>query len=292
MKKKTTNKEETSLTIQNSINLPVKQRKAMLYQVLIKLHTERNRLKNQKTKMKEKEVQQEIRIRIYNIIKNLLFEKFENKLCEAETIIKLHRMINICKDNLKKHLHCFEVYYSKTFTATFKERLLLNLTCIPFFGKFFLNTLIETTYLRFDFLLMMTITLSEILGSKQFLKHEFDDWKTIAKELKIELINFEMGQNAVLKGNKQIVVSIQTKKVAKTILNFGYHIITKLHNAGEIDNLEKTKLIRNLTEIQKKVGSIVKYVKKYYFKGNNKKSNYNHLFMFYNLQYQNKNQKE
>lgn len=227
----------------------------MLSQVLKTLHHYRKENQRRKNKLKENEVAFEMRLRIYKIIKNLTWEKFENNMCEGETIVKLHRMINMCKDNLKKDLHMFDIY-SKVYTATFTERLLMKMRNWPCIGRLFFNLLVESAYLRYDFLLMMTITLSELRESKHFLREEFSDWQKINAELEREHQNFEMGQTAHLQGNEDLVMVVQTKKVCKTLLNFGYHMVKKLFNSGEIDDLENKKLVKELVGIESRIKRI------------------------------------
>lgn len=123
----------------------------MLSQVLKKLHHYRKESQRKKNQLKEDEVSLEMRLRIYKIIKNLTWEKFENNMCEAETIVKLHRMINMCKDHLKRDLHMFDIY-SKVYTATFTERLLMKMRNWPCLGRLFFNLLIERAYLRFCYI--------------------------------------------------------------------------------------------------------------------------------------------
>lgn len=115
---------------------------------------------------------------------------------------------------------------------------------------------------RYDFLLMMTITLSELRESKHFLKEEFSDWQRIDAELEREHQNFEMGQTAHLQGNEDLVMVVQTKKVSKTLLNFGYHVVKKLFSSGEIDDLENKKLVKELVNIENKIKKINGQIKR------------------------------
>lgn len=109
---------------------------------------------------------------------------------------------------------------------------------------------------------MMTITLSELRESKHFLKEEFSDWQRIDAELEREHQNFEMGQTAHLQGNEDLVMVVQTKKVSKTLLNFGYHVVKKLFSSGEIDDLENKKLVKELVKIENKIKKINGQIKR------------------------------
>ena len=244
-------------------NLTPKQRKLKLAYVMSTLYSDLQNLRRKKQrKVKENEVIKEMRMRVYKILKNLLWEKYEHRMCETETLVKLHHMLDICMDSPKRPLFCFEVY-SKIFIASFTVKLLKKLKCIPLLGRIFYNMLINRMYMRFDLLLMMTITLSEILESKKFLKEEFEDWETIVKELNLEHINFEMEQNALLQGDPKLVKAIQTKKVGKTILNFGFQLLEKLLKSGEIDEQEKASLLHHLVRSEKKLKFTERYVRKF-----------------------------
>lgn len=250
--------------IKSSKGLSIKQRKKMLANVMKRLYEKTKEIQFKKErKVKEMEIIQEMRMRVYKILKNLVWEKFENNMCEGNTLVNLHRMIDICKDNLKIPLHCFDVY-SKIYTATLTEKLLMKLKKLPLIGKLFLNKLVHKLYQRFDFLLMITITISEILESKKFLKEEFSDWKMIVNELRNELLNFEMNQDVLFQGNEKLTKIIQTKKVGKTIVNFGYNLIQKLNHSGEIDAGEKKQLVNYLLKCHNKLNKTETFVNKYH----------------------------
>jgi CRP-like cAMP-binding protein len=153
--------------------------------------------------------------------------------------------------------------YTKIYTATFTEKALLKLSSIPLLGRLFYNFLIERVYLRYDLLLMMTITISELLESKQFLRQEFENWQVIVKELQSELNNFEMSQTALLQTHPLLVKAVQTKNVGKTILNFGYQSLGKLHSSGEIDDIEKAALMKHLTRVDSKLRFVEKFIHKF-----------------------------
>jgi CRP-like cAMP-binding protein len=119
---------------------------------------------------------------------------------------------------------------------------------------------------------MMTITLAEVLESKQFLRQEFENWQVLVKELQLELNNFEMSQTALLQAHPLLVKSVQTKKVGKTILNFGYKSLAKLHSSGEIDDMERAALMKHLTRIDSKLRFVEKFIHKFNSTKKNDKS--------------------
>lgn len=251
------------LKIENSANMSLSRRKAMLRKVVLDLHSHtkhRRKIKNRDST--DKVVLQEMRMRVYKIMKNLIWEKLENRMCESDTSVKLHRMLDICKDNLKLPINCFDVY-TKIYKTPFMEKVLLKCSGIPLLGRVFYTLLVERVYRRYDLLLMMTVTLSELIESKQFLRQEFDNWQVIVRELQTELNNFEMSQTALLQTKPLLVRAVQTKKVSKTILNFGYQSLTKIHNSGEIDDIERNALMKHLTLIESKLRFVERFVSRF-----------------------------
>jgi hypothetical protein len=257
------NLSRNEIKIEKANNLPITQRKAMLKKVVSDLYRFTSiKREIRETTLKQKNKTQEIRMRVYKILKNLVWEKFEHRMCEMDTLVKLHRLLDICKDNLKEPIHCFDVY-SKIYTASFTEKVLEKLSCIPLLGRVFYSFLVERVYMRYDFLLIMTITLAELIESKQFLRQEFEHWQVIVKEIQFELNNFEMSQTALLQAHELLVKAVQTKNVGKTILNFGYQSLDKLHKSGEIDDLERKALIKHLTRAESNLRFIEKYIRKF-----------------------------
>lgn len=144
----------------------LKERKAMLRKVLFKFHKFRMQQRDKKRKRKKKEIENEIRMRVYKIIKNLIYEKFSKRHCEKETMVNLFKIINTCNDFLDQELFMFKVY-TRSFTATFTDKLLMRLRNLPLIGSYFFRILTNRTFLRYDMLLMMNITLNELLGDRK-----------------------------------------------------------------------------------------------------------------------------
>ena len=255
-------KSNTEITIQKANNLSIYKRRKMLKFVMLRLYHDLKEIKNEKIKYKDQEVNKEMRLRAYKIISNLTWEKFEHRMCESETQVKIQNIIDFCKDNLKKELHCFEIY-TKLYTATLSEKILMKPSGIPLIGKFFYNRLVLNSYERYDLLLTISDTLSEVLDSKQFLKEEFKNWDDIVKELQIQLNSFERARDILLKGSPKLVTAIQTKKAGKTILNYGFHLLNKLNHSGEIDELEFKKLSHQLDRIHGRLLKVQSYIYKY-----------------------------
>ena len=250
------------IQIEKANEVSLTHRKAMLRKVVSDLYkfTVQQR-ETRETNLRQQDSTQEMRMRVYKILKNLVWEKFEHRMCESDTLVKLHRLLDICKDNLKSPIHCFDVY-SKIYTATFTERALANLSKIPLLGRLFYGFLVERVYMRYDLLLMMTITLAELVESKQFLRQEFANWQVIVKEIQFELNNFEMSQTALLQAHELLVKAVQTKNVGKTILNFGYQSLERLHKSGEIDDLERAALMKHLLRVESELRFVEKYIRK------------------------------
>lgn len=239
----------------------LKERKAMLRKVLFKFHKFRMQQRDKKRKRKKKEIENEIRMRVYKIIKNLIYEKFSKRHCEKETMVNLFKIINTCNDFLDQELFMFKVY-TRSFTATFTDKLLMRLRNLPLIGSYFFRILTNRTFLRYDMLLMMNITLNELLGSESFFKFEFDRWEMIAREIQAESVNFMSAQSRLLGGNMEMVKVIQTKKVAQTVLNFGRELLYKLYGSGEIEETEKKKLKKEMKKIQNRIHNVMAYIKK------------------------------
>ena len=252
---------DESVKIEKANDLPIQKRRKMLRHVMMKLYHNIKKIKKKEKGYKEKEIIQEMRLRAYKIISNLVWEKFELRMCEPETQVKIQDIIDFCKDSLKKELHLFEVY-TKLYTATFVEKVLLKLSGMPLLGRLFYNKLVEYSYERYDLLLTISDTIGEVLDSHQFLKEEFKNWKDIIKELTLQLNSFEQARMVLFKGNKKLVTAIQTKKAGSTILNYGYHLINKLNHSGEIAELEFKNLKSNLDTIGKKLGRVQYFIKK------------------------------
>ena len=265
---------ECDIKIQNANNMGIEHRKMMLKSVMLKLYHDLKTIKKDKKGYKEKEVIQEMRLRCYKIISNLVWEKFEHKKCESETQVKIQDIIDFCKDNPKKKLHCFEVY-TKLYTATITEKILIKFSAIPLLGRFFYRKLVELIYAKYDLLLTLSDTIGEVLESEQFLKEEFKNWKDIKNELRIQLNSFERARERILSGNKKLVTSIQTKKAGRSILNFGFYLLIKLHNSGEIDDLEFNKLKSQLDTIYYRLNHVQFYINKCSGKKDLKKTDIN-----------------
>ena len=233
----------------------------MLRKVMFRLHRFRIKKRQKKAKKKDKEIDKEIRHRVYKIFKNLIYEKFSKKKCERETMIRLFKIINICNDRLNKELFMFSVY-TKMFTATFKDKLLMRMRNWPLIGRYFFRILSNRAYLRYDMLLIMNITLTELVESESFFKFEFERWDQIVKEIQRESLNFMNAQTRLFAGNLELVRVIQTKKVAQTVLNLGYELTQKLYGAGEIEEEEKKKLKAELRRIKHKIHNVSSYIKK------------------------------
>ena len=233
----------------------------MLRHVMLRLYHDLKTVGKKKIQYKDQEVTQEMRLRAYKIISNLTWEKFEKRTCESETQVKIQDIIDFCKDNLKKEIHCFEIY-TKLYTATWSERILLKLSNIPLVGKFFYNRLILYVYERYDFLLTISDTFCEVLESEKFLKEEFKKWNDVVKELRIQLNSFERARDILLKGSPKLVTAIQTKKAGRSILNYGFHLLNKLNHSGEIDDLENGKLRSQLNKIHGRLEKVQFFIKK------------------------------
>lgn len=232
----------------------------MLKHVMLNLYHGIKFSKAKEKNYKEAEVMQEMRLRAYKIISNLVWEKFEARRCDPETQVKIQDIIDMCKDGLKKPIHCYKIY-TKHFTASITEKILLKLSGIPGIGRMFHNMLVKRIYERYDLLLTLSETIGEVIDSHQFLEDEFANWKDIEKELTMQLNSFEQARNVLLKGNRRIVAAVQTRKAGTTILNYGIYLVKKLHNHGEIDDLEYKKLINHLKGIEKKLGSVSYFIK-------------------------------
>ena len=134
----------SEIKIERATDHTVKNRKAMLRKVVLGLYKHSKKLKNV-NKISKNKIIQEMRMRVYKILKNLVWEKFEHRMCESDTSVKLHRLLDICKDHLKDPIHCFDAY-SKFFTANFTEKMLLKMSKIPLLGRFFFNYLIQRNF--------------------------------------------------------------------------------------------------------------------------------------------------
>ena len=119
----------TDIKIEKANDSSAKTRKAMLRKVVSGLYRFTKNNQNFKN-ISKNQIIQEMRMRVYKILKNLVWEKFEHRMCESDTSVKLHRLLDICKDHLKEPIHCFDAY-SKFFTATFTEKMLLKMSKIP-----------------------------------------------------------------------------------------------------------------------------------------------------------------
>ena len=263
--------EATNIKIKKSRNNTIKERRAMLRKVLFRLHRYRIKKRQKEAKKKNREIDNEIRYRVYKIFKNLIYEKFSKKKCERETMIRLFKIINICNDRLNKELFMFNVY-TKMFTATFKDKLMMRLRNWPLIGGYCFKVLTNRAYLRYDMLLIMNITLTELLESESFFKFEFERWDQIVREIQREGLNFMNAQTRLFAGNLELVRVIQTKKVAQTVLNLGYELTQKLYGAGEIEQEEKKKLTAELRRIKHRIQNVSSYIRKIQKLKNVKKS--------------------
>ena len=78
------------------------------------------------------------------------------------------------------------------------------------------------------------------------------------------MLILETNQNILFQSNQKLTKIIQTKKVGKTIVNFGYHLINKLYHSGEISDQEKQKLIQYVYKCEKRLNYTEKYIKRYH----------------------------
>lgn len=256
-------KVDRDIRIEKANDVGIYKRRKMLRKVMVRLYEDLQLIKESKTskRYKRDEIEKEMRLRAYKITSNLMWEKFEQHRCNTDTQAKVQHIIDFCKDNLKKELHFFEVY-SKHYTSTLTEKLLLKLSGLPLLGRLFYHKLVAFSFARYDLLLTISDSLSEVLDSEQFLRDEFADWKKIRKELRIQLNSFERARDLLLRSNPKLVCAVQTKKAGSTILNFGFHMVHKLHHSGEIDDMEKKALLAKLDAIYRRLGSVQYYIKR------------------------------
>jgi hypothetical protein len=263
MKKNEESKQEI-VQIRSSLGLSVVERKKMLKKVLMTLKKAIKdvRVKSNKSKKKCHEVH-EIRLRLYNIMKNLVYEKYEHNMCETETAQKLHILIDICKDHPEEPLHCFQVY-TKHFVSYLTEGFLRKMVKLPGIRVFFINKLVEELFLRYEQLLTIISCLNELRESKEFIKQEFNDWEIIYNEIKDQLDLFNSLKPKLMRDDLIISRSVRTKNVGKSLVNFGHFLVENTFKRGEMSIDEKRLLDRILETINNKLKNVHGYVKKQY----------------------------
>lgn len=250
------------IPIVNSKNVPVEDRKKMLRKVVHNLFRFVKHLKKKAQKTRKKDhVVHEIRVRLYKIMKNLVWEKYEHNVCETETAQKLHRLIDICKDHPERPIHCFEMY-TKHFVSYLLEGLLRKLVRVPGVGRLFDDHLVEELFLRYELLLTVVSCLTELTESEEFLKQEFADWEVILGELRDELKLFKSLEPKLMRDDPVLARSVQTLNTGKTLVNFGFHLVQKVYHMGEIDDEEKMILCKALDRVTAKLRGIYKFVRR------------------------------
>lgn len=195
--------------------------------------------------LKEPEYQpselEEIRLRFYNMVKSVLFEKYEEDFCSLGTLKSLHEAIEVCKESLNKPLWVWENVNEELMSP--EEVIhLLSLRKLPiigrftsgYFSKFFLNT--------YEKLNMVVMALNQIHDEKPEIPLHPEAVEKVAQELFRNKAKFESRLFYLCDLFPEFITNVQTKQAAQIILNTQRTSVHDSFQNGFIDEEDFDKL--------------------------------------------------
>lgn len=195
--------------------------------------------------LKEPEYQEseleEIRLRYYNMVKSVLFEKYEEDFCSMGTLKSLHEGIEVCKESLRKPIWIWENVNEELMSP--EEVIhLLSLRKLPiigrftsgYFSKFFLNT--------YEKLNMVVMALNQIHDEKPEIPLHPEAVEKVSQELYRNKAKFESRLFYLCDLFPEFITNVQTKQAAQIILNSQRTSVHESFQNGFIDEEDYEKL--------------------------------------------------
>jgi NhaP-type Na+/H+ or K+/H+ antiporter len=184
---------------------------------------------------------EEIRLRYYNMVKSVLFEKYEEDFCSLGTLKALHEGIEVCKESLNKPLGIWENVNEELMSP--EEVIhLLSLRKFPiigrftsgYFSKFFLNT--------YEKLNMVVMALNQIHEEKPEIPLHPEAVEKVSQELYRNKAKFESRLFYLCDLFPEFITNVQTKQAAQIILNSQRTSVHDSFQNGFIDEEDYDKL--------------------------------------------------
>ncbi len=167
----------------------------------------------------QREIREEVRLRIYKMIQAGVLEQYEQHLCLYNTYKLTKKYVKILLEELDSPLSIFETH-NKTNNQDFWANLYWKLIKMPLIGKMFKKKLQDEVFKLYDFYSTIFFVLEEI-------KHNEDNniifrvlisKKKILKEIDREIVFFSEAIDTSF--NMFSMVSVQTRKAAIIMVNF------------------------------------------------------------------------
>ena len=184
---------------------------------------------------------QEVRMRVYNLIKSIMYEKFEENFCSINTLKSLNGICDVCLEDLNKPLWLWENMSQELLSI--EEIMSLNkIRKIPiigrftsgYFSRFFLNT--------YEMLSMTVMVLNQFLDEKPEIPLNYNIVEMVYKEVLQNKMKFESRLFYLCDLFPDFITIVQNKQATLILLNTQKSVVQESYENGYITEEDYLKM--------------------------------------------------
>ena len=186
-------------------------------------------------------IKQELRFRIYKLVKHHVHEKRDNNECRSDVVRTIKTLCNICNDHIDQQI-CFHEY-SKTFIGNHNSlELLSKLSKMPIIGRFFLRSLSRTIFYEYQFLDTLISICNSIvkdLKTEEISEAYKKEAEMIREEMIIDIHKLGILEESFIVQFSGFVNFIRTKMAAYNLIQYQKSQVNHFEHLGMVDEGEK-----------------------------------------------------
>lgn len=193
-------------------------------------------------------IKQELRFRIYKLVKHHVNEKRDNNECRSDVVSTIKTLCNICNDHIDQQICFYE--YSKVFIGNHKSmEFLSKLSKMPFVGRFFIRELSHSIFYEYQFLETLISICDFIVKDlkEQEISEEYKaEAEYIKEEMVVDIQKLKMLEESFIVQFSGFVNFIRTKMAAYNLIQYQKSQVDNFEHLGMIDGTEKESWVAKL----------------------------------------------
>lgn len=207
--------------------------------------------------VKSDDVKQELRLRVYKLLKHHIQSKMDNRECTPDVVRSLKLLCDSCSDHPEEEI-CIR-QFSDEFVGDHKTlKQLEKFSKIPLIGTFFLKVLGDKIFFNYQYTVTLIACAQEIAGEMKHIAHSLD-YKKEVEEIKDEIVlnitDLEGFKSALIHLFPGLVNFIRTKMAAYRIVEYQRSQLKHFEHQGLIsDSMSEkweAKLDKSIVAINK-----------------------------------------
>ena len=189
-------------------------------------------------------IKQELRGRLYLMIKNNIHDNQDNFFCRPEVVRSLKMLCDVCGDKLDQKI-CLREFADGYLGKTLGYKLMRFFSKTPFFGQKFINFITEKVFFNYQFINCLIKCANNIAESLDYMATNMDykdQLDEIREEMTIDIMELVKVQESLHIQFSNLVGFIRTKIAAFRIIEYQKKLLIENEQQGLISERDRQLL--------------------------------------------------